>query len=188
MRNYYDHRILMRFLVLILLCFTLSTNAGEISKTETISGPVLQEGDTFSWMISGIFFYDAARFKDSDIRVNLEKTIISELKDKGYHFVESAADADFHIGYSLVLESAFSETEIEELYQKQQEFKSMQLDPEEFEHGTFIIKAVDPKTRHHFWRNTLKGFANLGMTGEIRDQRLHAGVKEILNSFPMPGE
>ena len=188
MRNYYGYRILSRFLLLLLLCITLSTNAGDISKPESIPGPALRAGATFSWMPSGTFFYDAARFKDSDIRANLEKIIISELKNKGYNFVDSAADAEFHIGYLLVLESALSEAEIEELYQQQPEFRSLQLDPEEFEHGTYMIKAVDPKTRRHFWRNTLKGFTNLNMTGEIRDRRLHAGVKEILNSFPMPSE
>jgi len=184
MNNHIKHRLFQGFFTIVLLVLTVWVGAAEIERSGHATESTLQPGSSFSWMPAGRYFYDAARFKDSTIRARLEDTIIYELKDKGYDFVASASDVEFQIGYMVVLENTLNDSELQSLYEQEPELQAIELDLKSYEHGTLFIKAVDPKTRRHFWKNTLQGFVNLEMPDDVREQRLRVTIQKVLKSFP----
>ncbi len=164
--------------------FNVLVNAGETKLHQNTPPPELTSGSTFSWMPSGTFFYDSARFKNPAIRDRLRGKIIQEFQARGYEFVETGEDVSFQVGYTLILENSLDDTELQKLYQQMPYLESLQLDPDKYEQGILIIKAVDPQTRRHFWRNTIQDFVNLEMPADVRDKRLHEIIHIVLASFP----
>jgi Domain of unknown function (DUF4136) len=142
-------------------------------------------GSSFSWLPSGTFFYDAARFRDSDIKSLLENSIINELEAKGYRYLPAENKIDFYVSYIVILEEKLDDSEIANLMNKYPEINLADTMNSNFEHGTFIISAVKAPDRGKLWKNTLNEFVYLQMPKEIRQQRLQEGIKQILESFPV---
>ena len=118
-------------------------------------------GKTFSWLPSGTFFYDAARFRDADIKTLFENQIISELEAKGYDYLQPDNKADFYISYIVILEEKLNDSEITNLMDEYPEINKAGTMNSNFEHGTFIISAVNTTDRGKLWGNTLNEFVYL---------------------------
>ena len=176
MKNTYS----LRYLVFILLI--LNTSVIYADQESAIYG---KPGTTYSWMPSGTFFYDAARFRDSDIKSLLENSIISEIKTKGYTFAASDTKADFYISYIVILEEKLSDSEITNILKDYPDINQADTKNNNFEHGTFIISASAKSDRKKIWSNSLNEFVYLNMPQDIRQQRLQEGTKNILESFPI---
>ena len=67
------------------------------------SEQVVRSGANFSWLEGGRIFYDAPRFKGQPIKFFLEEAILEVLTKKGFHFVSSAKESEFLIGYTVLL-------------------------------------------------------------------------------------
>lgn len=176
MKNTYSYLLRWALSALIILC------APVINADDESTG-IEKPGKTFAWMPSGNFFYDAPRFRDADIKSLLEGSIISELEDKGYKYSPSDKNIDFYISYIVVLEEKLSESDIANILKEYPELNQVEINNNNFEHGTFIISAFTSIDRNKIWKNSLNDVVYLQMPEEIRQQRLQESTKKILESF-----
>jgi uncharacterized protein DUF4136 len=172
------------FLTGALIIFTTVLNAEEHDNKSSNIGESEEIGTTFTWMPSGTFFYDAVRFKDSDIKSMLEDSIIKELTGKGYSFKSPDDSVDFYISYLVILEEKLTDSEMTNAIREYPELNEDDIKNIEFEHGTVIISATKASNNEKFWKNASKHVVNLNMSDELRQQRLQDGARKIMETFP----
>jgi hypothetical protein len=168
---------------LMILCIT-TIHAEQVSDEDSSSSKPVKLGTTFSWSPTGVVFYDAPRFKDSDIRSMLENAIIDELKNKGYIFSEAGNMVDFYISYVVILEDKLSDDEIAKITMEYPEINPSEINTKNFEYGGFIISASTVAERVKLWENSTNSIVNLKMSDSERKDRLKEGAIRVLESFP----
>ena len=117
----------------------------------------------------------------------LENAIINSLRKKGYEYTWRASLGDLQVGYTVVLNDALSDQEINDRYGIQPSLSLPAPDAGRYEKGTLVIDIIDAKTGRTAWRSALQGYADLKISREERQDRLNDMVMFMLARFPPRG-
>ena len=139
-------------------------------------------GTSVSW--GRKYFFDAPRFKDSDVQELLNVAIEEKLKTYGIQIIEGGAEIKFVLNYTLLLGETATKADIEELYEQFPELKEDSEALEKIERGKLLISIRDRDTNKPIWKNSVEGFANLDMPKEVRQKRVNSAVDQVFESFP----
>jgi len=172
---------------ILLSAFFLSPtiHAEQVSDEESASSKPVKLGTTFTWSPTGVIFYDAPRFRDSDVKAMLERGIIDELTNKGYLFSEPADKVDFYLSYLMILEEKLSDDEISKIATEYPQIKPSEINTNNFEYGSFVISAATADERVKLWENSINIIVNLKMPDSERKVRINEGAITVLESFPV---
>jgi len=121
-----------------------------VTNAEQDTNEIVKLGKTYTWMPSGTFFYDAARFNQFDIKAKLEGAIKKELSIKGCFYVEPDQNTDFYMGYIVILEQTLNDSDISKVIEKYPELEFSNINEKKFEQGILIISASQVKDRKKY--------------------------------------
>lgn len=140
-------------------------------------------GKTFAWESQNMHFYDAARFGDDTIKLQLEDAIVEGLEEKGLRFVDSIESADLELSYVAVLENVATAEEVAAFWQANPDIAGMFDETHRFEEGMLYAKLVHRETRGKTWENTYRGVVALDMPQAARRERLLESVTKFLSTY-----
>ena len=187
------------FLVLALLLSGCGQQKAAMTKTirhQSLPFTVVSMKDTMADVSSAATFTWARGMREihSDPHQNkapdkdaLENAIINSLRKKGYEYTWRASLGDLRVGYTVVMNDALSDQEINDRYGIQPSLSLPAPDAGRYEKGTLVIDIIDAKTGRTAWRSALQGYADLKISGEERQDRLNDMVMFMLARFPARG-
>ena len=179
------HLNFLNCILLSALFLSSTIHAEQVNDEESATSKPAKLGTTFTWSPTGIIFYDAPRFRDSDVKAMLERGIIDELTNKGYLFSETADKVDFYLSYTLILEEKLSDDEISKITTQYPQIKPSEINTNNFEYGSFLISAATAAERVKLWENSIDQITNLKMSDSERKVRITEGAIKVLESFPV---
>ena len=141
-------------------------------------------GKTFAWKSQNMHFYDAARFEDDTVKVQLEDAMVEGLEARGLRFVVSLESADLELSYVAVLENEATPAEVVAFLQANPDIAKLADEEHRFEEGMLYAKLVNRQGRGKVWDNTYRGLVALDMPGTPREERLHELMAEFLSTLP----
>jgi hypothetical protein len=156
-----------------------------VSTKDTITD--VSSAATFTWARGMREIHSDPHQDKAPDKEALENAIINTLRQKGYEYTWRASLGDLHVGYTVVMNDALSDQEINDRYGIQPSLSLPAPDAARYEKGTLVIDIIDAKTGRTAWRSALQGYADLKMSREERQDRLNDMVMFMLARFPARG-
>lgn len=143
---------------------------------------IVLSNKNFTWSPKSIYVYKDERFKGFPVKETFEKAIYEKLTQSGFTYTK-IQDANLLVGYTLALESALSDRDINILYGIDPGLESDPSNPNKYEKGTVIINILEARTNRFVWRGGLQAFANFDLPNEVREERIKIAVDTLLAKF-----
>jgi hypothetical protein len=162
------------FAGMVTACGAAASSSGRSVQSETAANAPFTQYHTFAFRLAGAppppFHVSARSF---EVENRMRPLIVAELQGKGY--VETTGDAkpDFLVRFA----SGYNQ----EAGPSQGEPGGSVPAPKDIDKGQLVIDVFDASTEAQVWHGTAEAIVN---PDKIDDQRLQAGVKQVLVSFP----
>ncbi|MBT8113706.1 MAG: hypothetical protein KJO47_08515 [Gammaproteobacteria bacterium] len=178
-----NNSLLTRIILLVVVSIFLNLIAQKHLNAEETEKEIEKiDLSTISW--GRKYFFDAPRFKDDNIREQLDAAIEEKFKTYGIKLTEGNSSSKYVLNYTLVLEESASQQEIEELYIQEPELTDSSDGEINIEQGEFLISIRNRDTRMAIWRNNIEGLAILEVPDEIRQKRVKTIIDQAFMTFP----
>ena len=168
--------------LLALACSTTDNGLSKQADNTQQKKLVVKRGAYFSW--GRIIFFDAPRFRGSDVNTILNDAIIETLAGKALHYTEKSTDSNYLVSYTIILGNTLDEKALKALYEQDPALKAAEFDPSRYESGSFIIKLLDSKTHTEIWSHTVAGVAGFDIPNNVRVKRTRSLVQTAFSTFP----
>lgn len=149
---------------------------------------------TFGWLHDEDKPAEDVRLNDPLVRQTVRTAVEQSLSAKGFEQVDRQ-QADFLVTWFGAIEKKIKKEKIDHFYAPYG-YGTLYRDPvlntesprkiQEYEEGTIIIDAVDPKNRRLIWRGSGSGRIAEDQPEQTALKNLHRAVTKILDTFPAP--
>lgn len=148
-------------------------------------GLKIPRGASFAWLDKAINLYRDERLDSTTIQHQIERSIKSNLAERGFRFVENESDAQYSIAYTAALESSLDDSTILRRFGLVPGNMRVPVDNPLFEKGTLLIYVFDGKDGNVIWRSAVQAAVDFSIEHEERMQRIESVIQDMFSSFPV---
>lgn len=181
-------------LLLLLLASALQAGDAAVPAEEITRGISLaatsakdfsvQPKASFAWKAEGREIFQDERLENSGIQAAIESNIRQQLNSLGYTFVESAAAADYLIGYAAALEKDMTDEVMLSRFGVLPGHPALPQSQTRFERGSLVLYLIDRANEQVTWRCAAQAAVDFDAESGQRNQRIEAVINSMLQTLP----